>query len=617
MNKFSVPIKGMHCRSCEMLIEEKLSQIPEVRKMNINHKKGEAEVYWEEQKPNMEEVERAVRDAGYEIGNNGPVYLLSSNKEDYKDFGIALLFLLGIYLVLKNLGLTDLNIVPSTNSYSLPVILMVGLAAGLSTCMALVGGLILGISARHAEMHPEATVAQKFRPHIFFNVGRIAGYAFLGGFLGVAGSVLQISGLFLGILTIVVGLIMLIMGLKLIGLFPVLERINFALPKSVAKIFGAGRHQKEYSHRGSFVAGALTFFLPCGFTQAMQLFAVSTGSFTQGALVMGVFALGTAPGLLGIGGLTSAVKGIFAKRFFKFAGIVVVIMALFNISNGYNLTGWQFGEAAVSDKGSAVEVKDPNVKMVDGVQIVSMVENSRGYSPNKFTIQKGVPVRWEIDAQAPNSCAASIMISKLGIRKNLKAGKNIIEFTPTETGRLPFSCSMGMYTGVFNVVDGNSDPLESSDEDSSAIPKSFGGGCGGGSSTATDKPVAGGGCGGSSGGCGGCGGGTTYIPSADSSEQEQAKEIGGIQVITADYSVETDIEPKEFSVKVGKPVKFVINPETDGYGCMTTIMIPGLYDVPEFLQEGKEIVMEFTPKEKGKYNITCSMGMIRGTLSVN
>ncbi|NCP77121.1 sulfite exporter TauE/SafE family protein [bacterium] len=42
-------------------------------------------------------------------------------------------------------------------------------------------------------------------------------------------------------------------------------------------------------------SGALTFFLPCGFTLAMQAYAITTGSFITGALTMMAFALGTAP----------------------------------------------------------------------------------------------------------------------------------------------------------------------------------------------------------------------------------------------------------------------------------------------------------------------------------
>jgi sulfite exporter TauE/SafE len=439
-----------------MLVEESLSHISKIKKIQVYYRKGEAEIFYESQKPNMVEIENAIRESGYAIGTAGKKPLLSTNPEDYKDLGLALLFLVGIYIILKNFGITNLNFGSVSNPSSLSVVFLVGITAGLSTCMALVGGLILGISARHAELHPEATPMQKFRPHVFFNLGRIGGYALLGGVLGGLGSVLQLSGSTLGLLTIVVGIAMLMLGLKLTGLFPRMENSGFTLPTGVSKFFGIKKHhEKEYSHKGSMITGALTFFLPCGFTQAMQLYAISTGSFTQGALIMGMFALGTAPGLLGVGGLTSIIKGIFAKRFFKFAGILVVILGFFNIANGYNLTGWQIPTNSNPKSVISTQVNDPNVKLENGVQVVKMVENSRGYSPNKFTIKKGVPVKWVIDAQAPNSCASSLVVSSLNIRKTLKAGENIIEFTPTETGRIPFSCAMGMYKGSFEVVDGS------------------------------------------------------------------------------------------------------------------------------------------------------------------
>ena len=80
-----------------------------------------------------------------------------------------------------------------------------------------------------------------------------------------------------------------------------------------------------------------------------------------------------------------------------------------------------------------------------------MKELANGYSPNSFTIKQGMPVKWLIDAQAPFSCASTIVMNKYNIRKSLIKGENIIEFTPRETGRITFSCSMGMYTGYFNV----------------------------------------------------------------------------------------------------------------------------------------------------------------------
>lgn len=610
MEKITVFIAGMHCRSCEILIEDELAKIPEVRKCSVDHRKGIAEISYSGQKPNEEEIENAVREAGYAVGEIGARPWLTRHASEYRDLGVAFLFLVGVWIVLRNLGVAEWRIPGAENPSSLGVVFVVGLTAGLSTCLALVGGLVLGVTARHAERHPEATALQKFRPHLFFNAGRIASYVVLGGLLGWIGSVLSISGLALGILTIGVGLVMLVLGLKLTGIFPRLENFSLTLPKAVTRALRLNRHhEREYSHGNAALLGALTFFLPCGFTQAMQLYAVSTGSFTQGAFIMGTFALGTAPGLLGIGGVASAVKGIFARRFFKFAGIVVVLLAFFNISNGLNLTGWKTGvTAGLASKNTKTQspvqaTGDPNVEMIGGVQIVRMTENARGYTPNTFTIQKGVPVRWVIDAQAPYSCASSLVVSSLGIRKNLKQGENVIEFTPEKVGEIPFSCSMGMYTGAFTVVEGNGSGQTNADKKTSE-QKGF-----------EVAPQTGGTCGGS----GGCGAAAKPVTPTEG-ETETASgvsNVGAVQLIKTTYALDTDIAPNTFTVKAGKPVRFEIEARDSGYGCMSTIMIPGLYELPQSLRAGQTIVMEFSSDTKGEYPITCAMGVPRGKIVIN
>ena len=611
-NKMTLPVNGMHCRSCEILVEDSLNEISKVQRSVVNYKKGTVEIHYGEHKPSIQEIEKAIAGAGYEVGTNNKKTLFSKDLEDYKDLGIAFIFLLGLYFIAKNFGLTDLSFGGASNPSGLGVVFLVGITAGLSTCMALVGGLILGISARHAEIHPEASAAEKFRPHIFFNLGRIGGYAVLGGLLGMVGSTIQFSSTTLGIMTLVVGFVMLMLGLKLIGIFPRLESAGLTLPKSIGRLLGIkNEHTKEYSHKGAMITGALTFFLPCGFTQAMQLYAVSTRSFAQGALIMGIFALGTAPGLLSIGGLASAVKGVFAKRFFKFAGVLVIFLAMFNITNGYNLSGGQLPTFGNQSSTSASQSVDPNVKLVDGVQVVSMVEKASGYAPNKFTIKKGVPVRWEIDAQAPSSCASSLVSAKLNVRKTLVAGKNVIEFTPTETGTIPFSCSMGMYTGAFNVVDENSTvSTVSSKNNNTTAATTTGGSCGG---------SGGGGCGGgvSTGGGGCMGGGKPVTPSAGKVETAPAAASApSEQVIKTSYTLNNDIQPNTFTVKAGQPVKFVVDVKENGQGCMSTITIPNLTTDIYQLTAGKSIDFAFTPSKKGVYQITCAMGVPRGTITV-
>lgn len=94
-----------------------------------------------------------------------------------------------------------------------------------------------------------------------------------------------------------------------------------------------------------------------------------------------------------------------------------------------------------------------NINLENGVQVVRMSESARGYSPNLLTVKKGIPVRWEIEGSTDRTCANALIVPEYKIRAFLKPGKNIIEFTPDQTGKIPFSCSMRMYTGTFNVID--------------------------------------------------------------------------------------------------------------------------------------------------------------------
>jgi len=124
----------------------------------------------------------------------------------------VILGLILLYWLLGRLPILDLSGLIK-GAFSLPLALLVGLVAGVSTCLALVGGLVLGAAANYAQNHPEATRAQKFRPHLLFNAGRVIGFFILGGILGLVGSTFKLSPLFSGLLTFLVGLVILILGL--------------------------------------------------------------------------------------------------------------------------------------------------------------------------------------------------------------------------------------------------------------------------------------------------------------------------------------------------------------------------------------------------------------------
>lgn len=79
-------------------------------------------------------------------------------------------------------------------------------------------------------------------------------------------------------------LIMILLGLNLIG---VLAQMNMTLPTGIFQTL----RKIEHKTLTPLIIGAATFFLPCGFTQSMQIAALSSGSFFGGFGIMLAFVL--------------------------------------------------------------------------------------------------------------------------------------------------------------------------------------------------------------------------------------------------------------------------------------------------------------------------------------
>ncbi len=436
--KITFPITGMHCKACEILNEQNVRAISGIKDAKFNHHTGLAEIYYEGEAPSRQTIQNSLAE-GYKIQeaeqlncSTGP-----ANKEK-TNWQLIIPLLILSYWLFSQLNIGDASSLLS-GDFSLPFAALIGLAAGFSTCLALVGGLVFGLAATYAKKNPQATRAQKIKPHLFFNLGRILGFFVLGGLLGSLGSAIKLSPFFSGLLTITIGVVILLLGLKLLGIWPALNKFEFALPKSLGS---------KIKSENPIILGALSFFLPCGFTQAMQVYALGSGSFLSGGLIMALFALGTAPGLLSVGGLVALIKPKHSALFFKFSGGVLVLFSIFNLQNGFNLVrvGANYNIAAVESNANGLIREDAEF------QIVRTLESNRGYTPNRIEITGDKPVRWIITAEAPYSCASYLIVPSLGIEKQLVKGENIIEFTPPASGTIPFSCGMGMYNGAFHIV---------------------------------------------------------------------------------------------------------------------------------------------------------------------
>jgi plastocyanin domain-containing protein len=111
------------------------------------------------------------------------------------------------------------------------------------------------------------------------------------------------------------------------------------------------------------------------------------------------------------------------------------------------------------------------------VQVVTSGLSSGRYDP--IIVQKGIPVKWTIKAEQGdiNGCNNGIVIQKYSIQKTLEVGDNVIEFTPTESGTVPFSCWMGMIRSKITVVDDLNNVDSSTIADAGDVPTTSGGGC--------------------------------------------------------------------------------------------------------------------------------------------
>src|SRR3989344_2670938 len=452
--KVELKIDGMECTSCEVLLERKFKKIHGVNSVNVNHTKGKATLICTKV-PSIDELKNAINDSKYTISLEKE----QKSKEDtnitinrdHIEIGAIFLIILALYFIFR-----QFDILPSlgiSNNMSYGFIFLIGIVAAFSTCMAVSGGLLLAVSTKYNELNPNLNNKQKFRPHIYFNIGRIISYTLLGGLLGALGSIFKISTNITGIITIVASFVMIVLGFQLLNIFPWFNKFKIKMPKFIAhKIHDASTSNSKFA---SFFLGACTFFLPCGFTQALQFYVLSKGSFLVGSLTMLSFSLGTLPALISVGAISSFSTSNFKKYFTKFVAVLVIFFGFITISSGLTLinlsSNINFDSLIPSASAGATDLSG---NIIDGKQVINMKVDGYNYSPSKFNILKGMPVEWRIDAKNAQGCAQIITAPKFGITKQLsKNDINIIKFTPQQTGSVKFTCTMGMAgPGTFNVV---------------------------------------------------------------------------------------------------------------------------------------------------------------------
>jgi uncharacterized protein len=433
-------VRGMTCASCEVVIEKSLIKHDAIKRVSVSCTTGKIEIHARSGSSlDTKVLNNHLGHEQYKITEERAV----DQGVNYRKIGGGLVLLLLLYFLVDKTGILNYSPDATLEAAGLFTVFGIGLIASVSSCGAIVGGLLTAISTEVAEGQQDLSKGQRFLPHLYFNAGRLIGFLVLGGLLGYVGSLVQLSAGFNGFLLFIIAIFMIGLGLHLLELTP----SSFIKPPKwlTHRIHKLSESDHPFA---PFVLGAATFFLPCGFTQSVQLFALSLQSALMGSMVMFAFALGTMPALIGIGMLTSFTTGKTLKRVAKTAGVIVFIVGISNLSNGLTLMGLHPSVLAAGGIEDAVAAE-----YVGDVQVVEMAITSDWvYSPDVITMKKDVPVEWQIQGSDRMGCARSFVVPAFGVNEILTSGKNIVEFTPTKEGKFTFSCSMGMIRGTLIVT---------------------------------------------------------------------------------------------------------------------------------------------------------------------
>jgi sulfite exporter TauE/SafE/copper chaperone CopZ len=443
-----VSVLGMTCRACEQRIGRHVGKIKSVESVTASAARGRV-VIESSQPLAYRALERAIRLAGYEIGETP---WLARDRGIWLTAAAGFALIVALAVIAQVTGIASLaSGVGDLSSGGLVVAALLGLAAGVSTCMALVGGLLLALSASfQASAATPRTGLTAMRPAAVFVAGRIAGYGLFGAALGALGANIEMPPLVTAALMIGVAAVMLVLGTRLTGLSPRIAGWSPTLPMGLARSLGIGNDQvAAYSDARAAGLGAASFFLPCGFTQAVQIFALSTGSPLFGGALLATFAIGTAPGLLALAGVPLVVPSGARPTLLRLVGAVVLAFAMLNATAGLQLAGISLPGLGVG----SVAAAPSSTLTADGRQLLTTYQLADGYSPTNVTIYSGIPTVWTIESKTVTSCAASLVIPAWDAGVRLKLGPNKLQLPALEAGVVHYTCAMGMYSGSITVVD--------------------------------------------------------------------------------------------------------------------------------------------------------------------
>jgi len=444
-------IEGMVCTGCELRIENAIRRLDGVLDVKADFRSSRVCLAFDAGIIGLDRIVETIRELDYGVKDEpGPETrpgqdaskAAQGSRSVSRLLGVSILLLALLYIITNTIGFDFLPEIDQSMGYG--VLFAVGLLTSLH-CIAMCGGINLSQCVSYRQDDETSGKFSKLRPSLLYNGGRVISYTLIGGIAGALGSGISLSGAARGVVAVTAGAFMVIIGLNMLNVFPWLRKLNPRMPKIFRSMTSGGSGK-----RGPFIVGLLNGLMPCGPLQAMQVYALGSGSFVSGALSMFMFSMGTVPLMFGFGAASTMLSSRFTHKMMKAGAVLVIALGIVMAGRGLALSGitlpsLQQGFGSARDGGVAV--------VKDGVQVVATRLYPGRYEP--ITVQKGIPVKWIIQAKKSdiNGCNNEIVIPAFNKSVKLEVGDNIIEFVPDKTGTFTYSCWMGMIRSRITVVE--------------------------------------------------------------------------------------------------------------------------------------------------------------------
>lgn len=279
-----------------------------------------------------------------------------------------LIVILGIILwyILSHTDATSLLWSTQIND-NLWVIFLLWLVASVSTCLAVTWWIVVWYTDLSSSSHPGKTQA-------WLHWWRVFWFVFFWAILWLIWEQVSYSLWFTAWLNLIISWILLLLALQILWLLPKRKRDAWVF----AKIQNTMHKYTSY-WRCSSLVWAMTFFVPCWFTQMVQIMALASWSFLQWALLMGVFAVWTLPWLILLWVGTSYAKTSHKKKFEWIVALILIAFSLYSIQ-------WSLALLWVTDMMRTTQ-QDNWVLVSDEMKIITLSHDGMKLVPEKTVLE--------------------------------------------------------------------------------------------------------------------------------------------------------------------------------------------------------------------------------------